>query len=93
MRAAIIALALSLSGCAVAPDKLIGGIDHTSHILQHFEHEGDGGNEGCTGPMLGLRWEGPHYYVQASDMYCTQGRIDLQREVANLQAGVSVDLK
>jgi hypothetical protein len=89
----IVTLLLLLSGCCVAPDKLLLGADHTSHLLQHFEREGAGGNVGCTGAMIGLRWQGPRWYAQASDMYCLQGGIDDQREVANLQAGYSVELK
>ena len=85
---------LMTSGCmSIRPDKLLIGVDHTSHILQHFEREGWGDQTGCSGPMLGLRWQGEHYYLQASDMYCAQGRNDLQHEVANIQAGYAVSLK
>lgn len=90
----VVAMVVVSSGCSsVRPDKLLIGVDHTSHILQHFKDEGWRDHTGCTGPMLALRWQGEHYYVQASDMYCAQGRNDLQHEVANVQAGYAVSLK
>jgi hypothetical protein len=93
IRVCIIA-GLVLTGCAdVLPNKLLIGADHTSHVLQHFEHEGTGGTVGCSGPMLGLRWQEANWYVQASDSYCAIGTNDNQREVANLQGAIEVSLR
>lgn len=89
---------MALVGCStIVPNKLQVGVADTSHLLQHFEHEGWGGAgrgmAGCQGPTASLRWETDHGYLQMSDMYCVHGSTDDQKEVAHIEAGVSISLK
>lgn len=88
---AIAIAVILLTGCANT--SMIVGVDHTSHLLQHFEHESDYGMIGCTGPMAGFRYSKDHVFVQATEKYCVNGLTDREREVADVQIGYLIPLQ
>lgn len=60
----VILVALALSGCAVAPDRLSLEVDHTSHLSQHF---GDATHYGFDAAMVVAHWQVKRAYLDVGE--------------------------
>lgn len=99
MRAAILLLALIVSGCALAPDTVRLQGEHVSHASQHM----DGTNGHIGAELVGLvaHWQrGPvflnveeSYNLSPADGHACIGGICGEREVFQAQAGYEWRIK
>jgi hypothetical protein len=95
-RAASFALLSQLSGCALLPNYVGPELTHTSHITQHFGHDGCGWGAQCKEfNAIGAvaRWRiGSGGYLDVGDYY-SPDMLDNRHELFEARAGWMFQVK
>ena len=65
----IIALAVLLQGCVLAPDSIRPEVEHMSHVSQHFtsDHTYYSGHYGANTAEIVAHWDLPHAYIEVGE--------------------------